>query len=265
MSGGLMSLIYGGAIHAREQGKIDAARISQAGKNKLAGSNASYAQWAQSFNNQRAMRAAGRGANAIMENIGRSVDQATYGRAMSRLASAEEAGANIAAAAAAGVGGSSVEVFNETANLNRALREDSEDRALRTDLMTQGSERALMIGDAAEGAGNQVFQAGLDYTTFQNHKRVSSTRALLTFAAAAGATYFGGPQAGAAVFDVTDAGNRAANGDFDGAAARMSSAFTGAVSGFKGYSDRGSAWGGDVYRRATQRRAASGANLQIGG
>lgn len=264
--GGAVSMIYGGAIHAQEQGKVDAARISTRGKNLLAGSNASYSQWAASFNNNRAMKAAGRNANSIMENIGKNLDAATYGRAMSRLAASEQVGADIAQAAAAGVGGSSVEVFNQTAQLNRLMQEESEDRALKSDLYNATSSRAFAISDAVESQDNTIFQAGLDFTTYQDHKKMSTSRQLFTLAAAAGATYFAGPQAGAAVFDFADAGQRASNGDFNGAASRMTSAFQGAVGGLQGYTQRGNvAYGADLWNSAKRRRAAAGANLQIGG
>lgn len=266
--GGAVSLLYAGATHAREQGKIDAARISQGGKNLLAGSNASYQQWAASFSNNRAMKAAGRQANSIMENIGKNLDAATYGRAMSRLAASEAVGADLARSAAAGVGGSSIEMFNQTAYLNTLMQEESEDRATRTDLMNASSSRAFAISDAVENQDNTIFQAGLDFTTYQNHKsnELSPLKAWLTFQTAAVATYFGGPQAGGAVVDFVDAQNRAANGDIDGAASRMTSAFQGAVSGVQGYTQRNNTpYGQDLWASTQRRRAAAGANLQIGG
>ena len=122
------------------------------------------------------------------------------------------------------------------------------------------------IGDTLEGAvagqDNQTFQAGLDYTQYVDHVKVSNFDKIVGFAAAAGATFFAGPQAGAAVLDVVSAGNRAANGDFDGAAQRMTSAFQGGLTGLKSYSDRGQTpWARDVW--ASVRKRGSGANYQL--
>lgn len=243
-----LSILTSDAVHIREQAKIDAAKITTKARNELRGANAASQAWGQSLSNKRRMTAAGKQVGEIGENMARNLDAATFGRFMDRLQASEEFGANVASAAAAGVGGSSVEMFNQTARLGQALREEQGDRGLRTDLLSAASAKATAFEAGVSGMDNQSFQAGLDYTQYVDHVKMSTASKVLGFAAAAGATYFGGPQAGDAVLSLVDGQNRFANGDFDGGAARMGQAFTGAVSGFKGYSDRNSTpWGEDVW------------------
>jgi len=154
-------------------------------------------------------------------------------------------------------------MFNNTLALTGAVQEEGEDRSLRTDLMASSSQRANVFSGAVEGMDNQSFQAGLDYTQYIDHDKVSGLQKVVGFAAAAAATYYGGPQAGSAVLDVVSAQNRAANGDFDGAASRMESAFKGAVTGAKTYTQAGNTpYGRDKWNSV---KARYGPRLNIGG
>lgn len=265
MSAGLFNMLYSGATHAREQGKINAARIRTASQNNLKASNASLQQWEQSLRNQKALKYAGDQITNVNENLARSMDQATYGRAMSRLQAAEEVGANLASAAAAGVGGSTVDQFASTLSLSQAMQEEQGDRAVSAQNYAMNVAKQDILGSTVDGLGNQIFQANLDFTTFMDHKKMSTSRQLFTTLAAGVATYFGGPQAGAAVFDFSDSGYRAGNGDLDGAAVMMERSLTQGLSAFSSYTQRGnSAWGADLLS-GYKRNAAAGANLQIGG
>lgn len=265
MSVGIMDFLYSGAIHVREQGKIEAARIRTARNNKLAASNAQFATWMQSYSNQRALKYAGEDITAVNENLSRELDNATYGRAMSRLAASEEIGANLASAAAAGVGGNTVDMFQRTLGLTQAMQEETQDRAIATGQYAMATAKNDILNGAVTGMGNQTFAANLDYTTFIDHKKMSTTQMLVTTALAGVATYFGGPQAGAAVFDVSAARHRATNGDIDGSAALMASGFERGLGAFAQYERSGRTPWGETMRARFQDRAAAGANLQIGG
>lgn len=258
-------MLYNGATHAREQGKINAARVRIESANNLRASNAALQQWEQSYRNNKSLKYAGEQIANLNENLARSMDEATYGRAMSRLQAAEEVGANMAAAAAAGVGGSTIDAFRSTMSLTSAMQEEQMDRALDTQNFAMNTARADILGGAVDGMGNQIFQANLDYTQFLDHKKMSTSRMLFTTGLAAAATYFGGPQAGAAVFDFSDSQYRAGQGDLDGAATMLERSLTQGMSSFSAYTKRGnSAWGKDLMSGFKQRSAA-GANLQIGG
>jgi len=261
--GSAFELLSSDSVHIREQAKIDAGRITQKARNELKGAMAASNSWMQSFNNQKRLKAAGKSIDDITANIGRNLDAATTGRFSTRLAAAEEVGANVAAAAAAGVGGSSVETFNKTLRINQARQEELEDRGLRTDLLANTALKGSTLTGAVEGLDNQSFQAGLDYTQFVDHVKVTGLQKVVGFAAAAAASYFGGPQAGSAVLDLVSANNRAANGDFDGAAARAESAFTSGLTGLKTYTTAGNTpYGRDIWNSVKSRY---GPRLNIGG
>jgi len=251
------------AVHIREQAKIDAARVTQAARNELKAAQASQNSWVQSYSNQRRVKAAARQADEIAANIGRNLDAATYGRIGERLAVSEELGANIAAAAAAGVGGSVVDTFNSTISLSAAMAEEQGNRAIATDLFAATASRGAVLDDAYSGMDQQTFNAGLDYSQFVDHQKMSTAQKLFTISNAAAATYFGGPQAGKAVFDASAAIYAAENGDFDGASMKAASAFQGAVIGAKRYSDAGGeTYGGRLWDSV---RSRYGPRLQIGG
>lgn len=256
-------LLTADATHTREQAKIDAARVTQKARNELKAAQASSNSWVQSRSNQVRLRAAGAAVNDITENIGRNLDAATYGRMGERIAASEELGANIAAAAAAGVGGSVVDTFNDTLRLSAAMAEEQGDRALTTDSIAAARSRGSTMSNAVEGLDSQTFTAGLDYSEFVDHQKMSGFQKLATVAGAAAATYFGGPQAGKAVFDASAAIHMADNGDFDGASMKAASAFQGAITGAKRYSDAGGAsYGGRIWNSV---RSRYGPRLNIGG
>lgn len=251
------------ATHIREQSKIDAARVVQKARNELKAATATQNTWVQSFSNQRRLRAAGEAANNITANIGRNLDAATFGRVGERLAASEELGANIASAAAAGVGGSVVDTFNSTISLQASMQEEQGDRALRTDLLSSSASIGDGFRGAVEGLDNQSFQAGLDYTQYVDHQKMGTFQKLATVAGAAAATYYGGPQAGKAVFDASAALHMADNGDFDGASMKAASAFQAGVLGAKRYSDSGNtAYGSQIWSSVKRRY---GPKLNIGG
>lgn len=261
MSAGF-EILASGSVHTREQAKIDAARLTQKARNELKGAMSASQAWAQSFANSRKMKMAGEQVGEIAENMARNLDVATSGRFADRLEASQAFGANVASAAAAGVGGSSIEMFNNTLRTTQALREESGDRALNTDLIASSNSRANTYGDAAGSMDNQSFQAGLDYTQYIDHVKMSTTAKVLGFAAAAGATYFGGPQAGEAVLSLVAGENKMANGDFEGGFSSYGSAFTNGVSALKGYTTRGNTpYGQDIW--ASARRQGAGAVPQI--
>ena len=219
------SLLYGDAIHIREQSKIDAARITQKSGNELRGAQTALQQFSASLANSRAMEAAGKQINASTENIARNLDASTSADLSLRIQAAEELGANVAMAAAAGVGGSSVEAYNQTLRLSQAMREEQGDRATRSDLINATMARGDALIEATAGLDNNVYRANLDYTQYVDHKKMGTFERLGFLGMAAAATVFGGPQAGAAVVGLAESKQAAMNGDFGTA----SQSLTGAV------------------------------------
>ncbi|WCA46234.1 hypothetical protein [Caulobacter phage DCM] len=91
----------------------------------------------------------------------------------------------------------------------------------------------------------EVFSPNLDYTVYVDHKKMGFFQQAVTAVGAAAATYFGGPQAGAAVLDASFAMNDARNGNFAAANQGFNSAFSNAMGGYKSYQKSG-AWGANL-------------------
>jgi len=249
------SLIYADAIHTREQAKIDAARITQKSGNERRGAQTALQQFSASLANSRAMDAAGKNINSITGDIARNLDATTAGNLQSRVAAAEELGANTAMAAAAGVGGSSVEVYNHTIRLNQAIREEAQSRATNSDLINASNNKGQQLVEATASLDNNVYRADLDFTQYVDHHKMSLFERLGYLGAAAAATYFGGPQAGMAVVGLAESEQAASNGDFQTA----SNSLMGAVqNGFQAYKDTRSVSGnGGGYWSSTKTAQSS--------
>ena len=229
------SILYGNAIHTREQSQIDAARVTRASGNEKRGALSALSSFSASLSNTRAMDAAGTQVNNITENIGRNLDAAATGTLMSRLAAAEELGAHTAMAAAAGVGGSSVELYGDTLRLNAAMQEEANQRSLDSDNIAASRSRGYVVSDAVAGFDNNRYFADLDYTINVDHHKQSTLGKLFTVGVAAAATYFGGPQAGMAVIGLNESRQAARNGDFATAASEATGALRNGISAAQDY------------------------------
>lgn len=89
--------------------------------NEFGRAQGSLANWMRSVSNQRTVEAAGDAYNAMSTNLGRTMDQAVTGSLQRRIQAAEQMGAISAQAAAAGVGGSTVDLINGTMRLRNAM------------------------------------------------------------------------------------------------------------------------------------------------
>jgi hypothetical protein len=243
------SIIYGDAQHIIAQAKIDAARITQKSGNEKRGAVSNLQRFSASLSNQRALDAAGSNINDITGNISRNLDAAASGRLMSRVSAAEELGASVAMAAAAGVGGSSVEAYNATMRLTRSMQEEQGQRAVASDNFLASAQRGNQVKSAVASFDNSVYAADLDFNQYVDHKKMGLFTKILAVGATAAATYFGGPQAGQAVMGLFESRQAAQNGDFESASSSLSGAVkngisaggafhkTGGQSGFSGMWD----------------------------
>lgn len=237
------TLLYGDAIHIREQAKIDAARITQKSGNERRGAETALQQFSASLANRRAMEAAGKQVNANAENVARNLDATTSGTLQGRIQAAEELGANIAMASAAGVGGSSIEQFNQTMRLQRGMAEEQQERGTASDLAQASRNTGEYLEDAVAGLDNNVYRANIDYTQYVDHKKMGTLEKLFWVGSAAAATVVGGPQAGMAVAGLAESKQAAMNGDFGSASQSLTGAFQ---NGMSAYKDTRSA-GGDYW------------------
>ncbi|CDK30107.1 putative internal virion protein [Burkholderia phage AMP1] len=102
------------------QANADAANAVRAANNGFAASQAALSNLTRSISNQSKLEAGGKAEDALTTNILRLQDQTIHGSLESQLRSAEQLGAVRAAAAAAGVGGSTARMLQKTMELTAA-------------------------------------------------------------------------------------------------------------------------------------------------
>lgn len=226
-------LLYADAIHIREQAKIDAGRITTKSGNERRGAETALANFSQSLSNIRNMKAGGEAFNDAQGNMARNMESASVGPLKMRLAAAEELGSVAAMAASAGVGGGSVEMYNETVRMTNAMQEQSFDEAVDTQNYAERTAAANIISSSVLSLDNNVYRANMDYTQYVDHRKPSTFERLATVGMAAAATYFGGPQAGMAVVGAFEAKQAARNGDMNGASQAIMGAFQNSLGAIK--------------------------------
>lgn len=240
--GSVMELLQSGAKHRIEQGKIDGARIVQASHNEKEAATTALSRFSQSLANQRRMDAAGASYGADSQNIATQLDKATAGTFVQRIQASQELGAATVMAAAAGVGGGSVETFRRTLQLRQAVQEESQQRQVDANSINATRKQTSIIQEAVAGLGNDTFNPNFDNTVYLDHIKQENVLGAMILVGVA--SYFGGPQAGMATADALASGNRAANGDFNGSASLMGSAARNAAGAVDTYQKtNGDPWG----------------------
>lgn len=230
--GSAFEILNSGNTHRIKQAEVDAKRLTQKSANEKEGASMSLARFSQSLANKRKLEAAGAEFNASEQNIRQALDQSVVGNFQQRLQAAADLGSASVQAAAAGVGGGSVEAYNRTLALTNAMQEEANSSATSRDTINATTNKSNIIKNAVASLGTDMYQGSFDYTVYLDHVKQKN---VLGAAVAVGvATYFGGPQAGMAVSDTVAAGNRLANNDTAGGQAYLSSAFKNGVSAFQG-------------------------------
>lgn len=232
--GSALSLLTADSQHKIAQSKIDAQRTLIASNNEKEAATTSLARFNQSLANQRKLQAGGANYNAATINLAAKADANTTGNFQQKIADAEALGTAVVSAAAAGVGGSSVDTYQRTMQLRQSINEESRKRAQDAAQVNGAESRAAIIADTVAQLDNTQYAANIDYTQLIDHREQKNVFG--AFVAAAVATYFGGPQAGQAVLDVADAGGKLQNNDQAGASQRLSSAGANAMAGMQYWS-----------------------------
>lgn len=237
--GSAMEMLNSRNTHKVKQAEIDAKRVTQAAYNEREAATTSLARFAQSVGNQRKMDAMGKALSAQASNISNALDAATVGTFSQRLAAASELGAASVNAAAAGVGGSSVDAYRQTLSINAAVQEQAQQDALKSDVIHATDALGDTVRNSIASLDGDSFAGNFDYTQYLDHVKQKN---VVGAAIAIGvATYFGGPQAGMAASDVIASGNRAANGDQAGANALINSGIANGFSAYQSYRANNSA------------------------
>lgn len=104
-----------------DKAEVNASNKIREANNELGNAQASLTNWMRSVSNKRLIEAAGEQYNAMGDNLSRMSQQATTGSLQRRVQAAEQMGALTAQAAAAGVGGSTVDLINGSLRLRNAM------------------------------------------------------------------------------------------------------------------------------------------------
>lgn len=220
--GSVLSLLTAGSTHDAEQSKIDAKRLTIDSSNQKEAAVTSLQRFSQSLANQRKMKAGGSQYDAQTLNLASRADANTTSNFQRQIQAASEMGSAVAMAGAAGVGGSSVETYQRTLALRQSVNDEAIKRAQDAQQINGADARSAIISDTIASLDNTQVVANMDYTQLIDHQKQQGIFG--AFAAAAAATYFGGPKAGMAILDIADAGGRLSNNDRTGAASALSSA-----------------------------------------
>lgn len=216
---------------AAMQAKVNKARVAaRDAKNERSVAENDLARFNQTLNNKKIMDRAGKNYATLSGNLARRLDAAAYGDTMTRLALSEEMGAVAASAAAAGVGGSSVENYNRTIQTSYALQKELSDRQLGVETFALNEARGDVMTEAVDSLDRTIYSPNLDRTYYGPTKGPSIGSHLVTLGLAAAATAAGAPQIGEAIIRQRTANMQADYGDAAGAA----KSFDGALNAFKG-------------------------------
>lgn len=175
------------AVNAEAGNKVRLAR------NAFGAAENNLARFAQSLNNNRVLKQGGQQLEANVVNYYRSRDQLLTQSFSDSIAQAEQAGHAVASAAAAGVGGSVVDMVNTSTRLRDSIVKQQLDE--RADQFTYDtSRRAGNILSQTLGGMDQSlilnnFDTGIDVAQVQAKPTYGA--AILNFAIAAGKAYAG--------------------------------------------------------------------------
>lgn len=253
--GSVNTILQANNITEIKRADYDAAVMTQQSENKKSAQLQTLSDFSRSLANIGRMEAAGKEYNEAINTLAQTLESRTTGKINSSLAAADKLGALAAGAAANGVGGSSVDLLNDTVKLQKEIEQE---------LYQQTTDRVSSQGarSAATVIGNAVAQTDLsrtfgtfNYTRYIEPKRMKRRFGKLIGVAAA--TYFGGPQAGEAAADMMVASWQASNADFAGMSKSLGQAATGASAAFQDWMARdGESWFGAAFNQK-QKQAAS--------
>lgn len=155
-----------------DKAEYNAKETIRTANNELGAAQSSLSNWMRSVNNQRTIDAAGEAYNATGENLSRMWQQSTTGSLQRRVQANEQLGAIQASAAAAGVGGSTVDLINGTLKLRNAMLnaeiEKQEGQATYDQLM----QRAGVMDNGYDAWDHSFDSANMDYMSAQMPLRI---------------------------------------------------------------------------------------------
>lgn len=147
------------------QANADAANAVRNANNGFAAAQAALSNLTRSIGNQAKLEAGGKAEDAVTTNILRLQEQATKGSLESQLRSAEQLGAVRAAAAAAGVGGSTARMLQNTMALTAARAQTTTDENTQYQTYDMLQQRAGLVSNKIMSLDEGQTFATIDYNT----------------------------------------------------------------------------------------------------
>lgn len=238
------------AQHKVQKAEVERKRALQKTGNETSAKMSDLRRQMQNVQNAQIMDAAGKQFNAITANMVDATDRHARGTMLDKLQTAQAMGAAVAEAAAAGIGGSTVEGHNRTTKLQQAIRLEQAERTLDQSLIRTADQRGDVMINAVSSLDRTVHLADLDTTIYRDPVAKQGMN-FGQMALTAVATYFGGPMAGAATagaFDSANTGNAMMqNGQWQQAGQQYSNALNQGFQGFQGATGymqgNGQSWG----------------------
>lgn len=242
-------------VHRVRVAEYESATQVRTANNKKEAAAVALAEFSRSLGNNLRIEQAGKRYNEEINALAQTMEGRATVRLSASLAASEKLGQLQAGAAAAGVGGSSIELLGDTVTLQRNIEQDLQ--RVTTERIGAAGMRTSASSFAAQ-AVSQDFSRTLgnfDYTI--NVAPQPLKHRYLKLLGVAAATYFGGPQAGQAAADAAVGEWKQNNGDWDGAARYLGRATSGLIASVKdwggGDSDSNS-WFGRVIQSSSVKK-----------
>lgn len=235
--GSVVQILYAGNQFRVQNAQYYANKMVRSANNVKAGAEASLQEFSRSLGNQIQMENAGKHYNDAMGAISANLNNRVTVNVNKTLQASAALGAIQSNVAAAGVGGSSVQLLDQVTNLQRNIAQQDATDATSRYQSSATRNATTELGEGLSSIDLSSHMAQLDYTQdIAPHKPGGRLGALIGIAVA---TYFGGPQAGQAAADSTVAAWKAQNGDYGQAASYADRASSGFISGFSQMGQRG--------------------------
>lgn len=150
----------------------EASEVTRKARNEYEGAATALSNYIRSSNNNQLMKSAGANYNAIAQNIGRLSDQAQKGKLTDRIAATEALGSMTAAAAAIGVGGSTVDMMNSTFQRATTISNQARDE-----------QEELRLYDLYDNKSNVMSNAVAQMDQGQSNANIDSNKAISPYIA----------------------------------------------------------------------------------
>lgn len=232
--GSLNTILNANNITRMQMAEFDAANMIQQSSNKRQAQEVALKEFSRTLGNSLRIEQAGKQFNEAMGQLAQASTAASTQRLNLDLAASQRLGQLNTQAAAAGIGGTSVDLLNDTIVLQRESQAVLDGRATELSLAAGQRSASNIMNNAYLSQDLSQTMGSFDYTRRIKPERMK--RRLGKLIGVAVATYFGGPMAGQAVADFAVGEWQSTNAKFDAAGQSYSQGVQNAISGYKTWS-----------------------------